>query len=56
VTISGGTGRAWRSSFRLADLYSGKFTGFQAHADVSTDSDGLWHWEGTYSFEAEISM
>ena len=29
---------------------NGKFTGFQAHADVSTDPDGLWHWEGKYSF------
>jgi hypothetical protein len=29
---------------------TGKFAGFQAHADVSADSDGLWHWEGTYSF------
>ena len=35
VTLSGGTG---------------KFTGFQARADVSADSAGLWHWEGTYSF------
>lgn len=35
VTFSGGTG---------------KFTGFQAHVDVSADSTGLWHWEGTYSF------
>ena len=29
---------------------TGKFTGFQAHVDVSADSAGLWHWEGTYSF------
>jgi hypothetical protein len=36
VNFSGGTGR---------------FAGFQAHADVSTDSEGLWHWEGTYSFD-----
>ncbi len=35
VTFSGGTG---------------KFTGFQARVDVSADSTGLWHWEGTYSF------
>jgi hypothetical protein len=35
ITFSGGTG---------------KFTGFQARADVSADSAGLWHWEGTYSF------
>jgi hypothetical protein len=37
VTFSGGTG---------------KLTGFQARADVSADSNGLWHWEGTYSFGA----
>jgi hypothetical protein len=36
VTFAGGTGT---------------FTGIQAHADVSTDADGLWHWEGTYSFD-----
>jgi hypothetical protein len=30
---------------------TGTFVGFQAHADVSTDPDGLWHWEGTYSFD-----
>jgi hypothetical protein len=29
---------------------TGKFVGFEAHADVTADSDGLWHWEGTYSF------
>ena len=29
---------------------TGKFTGFQARVDVSTDSTGLWHWDGTYSF------
>ena len=36
VTFSGGTG---------------KFAGFQGRADVSADSAGLWHWEGTYSFD-----
>ena len=36
VTFAGGTGR---------------FTGFQAHADVTTDAEQMWHWEGTYSFE-----
>jgi hypothetical protein len=35
VTFSGGTG---------------KFTGFNARVDVTADSAGLWHWEGTYSF------
>jgi hypothetical protein len=29
---------------------TGKFTGFQAQVDVSTDSDKVWHWDGTYSF------
>ena len=29
---------------------TGKLTGFQARVDVSADSTGLWHWEGTYSF------
>jgi hypothetical protein len=36
VTFSGGTG---------------KYVGFEAHADVTADSDGLWHWEGTYSVQ-----
>ena len=36
VTLAGGTGA---------------FTGLQAHADVSADPDGQWHWEGTYSFD-----
>jgi hypothetical protein len=36
VTFSGGTGT---------------FAGLQAHADVSADPEGLWHWEGTYSFD-----
>jgi hypothetical protein len=30
---------------------TGKFAGFGAHADVTADSDGLWHWSGTYSFD-----
>ena len=36
ATFSGGTGR---------------FVGFEAHADVTADSDGVWHWDGTYSFD-----
>ena len=36
VTLAGGTGR---------------FVGFQAHADVTTDAEELWHWEGTYAFD-----
>jgi hypothetical protein len=35
LTLSGGTGN---------------LTGFQARVDVSADSTGVWHWEGTYSF------
>ena len=30
---------------------AGKFAGFEAHADVTADSAGLWHWSGTYSFD-----
>jgi hypothetical protein len=30
---------------------TGKLTGFQAHADVTADAEGLWHWSGTYSFD-----
>jgi hypothetical protein len=36
ITFSGGTGT---------------FAGFKADADVSGDSDGSWHWSGTYSFD-----
>jgi hypothetical protein len=35
VAFSGGTGR---------------FAGFRAHAHVSVDSTGQWHWDGAYSF------
>jgi hypothetical protein len=27
----------------------GKSTAFSAEADVSVDSDGVWHWDGTYT-------
>lgn len=40
VTFSGGTG---------------KFAGFEGHADVTADSEGIWYWEGTYGFDAEAS-
>jgi len=31
---------------------TGKFTSFQARANVTPPSDGVnWHWEGTYSFD-----
>ncbi len=29
---------------------TGMFTWFHASADVSLDSSGVWHWDGTYSF------
>lgn len=29
---------------------TGTLAGFEAHAEVTADSDGLWHWSGTYSF------
>ena len=33
---------------------TGKFTSFQARADVSPPTDGVnWHWEGTYSFSPQ---
>jgi hypothetical protein len=35
ITFSGGTG---------------KLAGFEAQAAVSSDAEGLWHWNGTYSF------
>ena len=35
VTFSGGTGR---------------FSGFHASVAVTQSDDGLWHWDGTYSF------
>jgi hypothetical protein len=30
---------------------TGNFAGFEAQADVTADSDGLWHWSGTYSLD-----
>ena len=35
VTFSAGTGR---------------FAGFRAHVAVSLDKDGVWHWDGRYTF------
>src|SRR6476646_9517116 len=29
---------------------TGKFTWFHASVVVTVDSDGLWHWAGTYTF------
>lgn len=30
----------------------GAFAKFQASADVTVDGDGVWHWDGTYSFRS----
>ena len=32
---------------------TGRFTWFHADAAVSVDSEGVWHWDGTYSFAPE---
>ncbi len=29
---------------------TGDFRGFRARADVTLDSDNIWHWDGTYRF------
>ncbi len=29
---------------------TGDFRGFSATADVTVDSDDIWHWDGTYRF------
>ena len=29
---------------------TGAFTKFHGSADVTVDRDGVWHWDGTYSF------
>jgi hypothetical protein len=29
---------------------TGRFGGFHADADVSLDKNGVWHWDGSYSF------
>lgn len=47
VTLDFVTGTGWSITFSGG---TGKFTGFRANADVSVDSTGLWHWDGTYSF------
>ena len=60
VTLDSGSGNTARGHVVL-DLAAnkgtatfsggtGKFVGFEAHADVTADSEGFWHWEGTYSF------
>ena len=32
---------------------TGQFAGFSARVNVSPGSDGLFHWDGTYSFDPE---
>jgi hypothetical protein len=35
---------------------TGKFAGFEADAEVTADSEGVWHWNGTYSFDQGDAM
>jgi hypothetical protein len=30
---------------------TGTLAGFEADVEVTADSEGLWHWNGTYSFD-----
>jgi hypothetical protein len=50
ITVDDERGSAAGSGVATFSGGTGKFTGFQARVDVSADSTGLWHWEGTYSF------
>jgi hypothetical protein len=60
IVLSSGQGGAafgrvvlgFRSAMGLVSLSAGtgRFAGFHAHAVVSLDSKGVWHWDGTYSF------
>jgi hypothetical protein len=45
LDLGAGTGEATFSGG------TGKFAGFKAHVAVSADAAGLWHWDGTYSFD-----
>ena len=47
VVLNGTTSRVTFSGGR------GAFAGFHAAADVSVDAEGVWHWEGTYSFTSD---
>ena len=44
VTLPGETGVI---TFRGG---TGNFRGFRARADVTVDSDNIWHWDGTYRY------
>jgi hypothetical protein len=46
VVLDLGTARG-RVTFSVG---TGRFAGFKARADVSVDSSGVWHWDGTYRF------
>jgi hypothetical protein len=35
---------------------TGKFAGFESDAEVTADSEGVWHWNGTYSFDQGDAM
>jgi hypothetical protein len=30
---------------------TGRFSNFRAHADVTVDEEGVWHWDGRYRFD-----
>jgi hypothetical protein len=32
---------------------TGAFAKFQGSANVTVDADGVWHWDGTYSFSSD---
>ena len=32
---------------------TGAFVKFQGSANVTVDADGVWHWDGTYSFSSD---
>jgi hypothetical protein len=32
---------------------TGAFVKFQGTANVTVDADGVWHWDGTYSFSSD---
>ena len=60
VTLDAGSGNAATGHVKV-DLSAasgeatfsggtGTLTGFEARVDISADSEGVWHWNGTYSF------
>ena len=37
----------------MLDGGTGAFAKFHASANVTVDSHGVWHWDGTYSFSSD---